>query len=121
VQALNELPVTRFALAPDAPAWLTHAYGWALASNFRPQADYLANIRAVSQPMRVLAGSADEVFYAGRFAEVFKQAGKPVPVTLIDGVGHMGLTLSPVAVAAVAATVRDMSEPRAPHFAALAP
>jgi alpha-beta hydrolase superfamily lysophospholipase len=121
LHAFNGLAVTRFALPEGAPSWLTPTYDWALAQNFRPQADYLSNIRAVSQPMRVIAGRDDEVFYAERLAGMFQRAGKPVPVTLIDGVNHMGLTLSPAAVAIVANTVREMSVPRPPQFAMLAP
>ncbi|MNL73035.1 hypothetical protein D3C87_1984430 [compost metagenome] len=49
-----------------------------------------------------MAGQVDELFYADRFAELFAQAGKPVPVTLVPGVTHMGLTLDAVAVQAVA-------------------
>ena len=112
VHAFDALPVTRFALDETARALLTPSYSFALAQNFRPDRDYRANIRAVVQPISVLAGQDDEVFYADRFDAVFKAEGKHVPVTLVPGIGHIPLTLDAAAVQAAAAAVRRMHEPR---------
>jgi acetyl esterase/lipase len=49
------------------------------------------------QPFRVLVGANDEVYYPDRFAEVLKQAGKNTPVTIVPGVNHVQLILSPTA------------------------
>jgi alpha-beta hydrolase superfamily lysophospholipase len=111
VRHFNDLPVVRFALSPAAMTSLTPAYSYALAQNFQPEQDYRANIRALGQPVRLLAGQADEVFHSDRFAEVFQAAGKAVPVTLLPGIGHIGLTLEPAAVQAAAAQVKIMDEP----------
>ena len=72
--------------------------------------DYRANIRAVGQPLRLIAGQDDEVFYTDRFAEVFKTEGKDVQVTLVPGIGHIPLTLEPVAAQAAVAAVTGMNE-----------
>ena len=112
VHAFNEMPVVRFALNEKAKALLTPHYSYALALNFRPQRDYQANIRAAGQPMRLIAGQADEAFFTDRFAEVFKAEGKDVPVTLLPGIGHIPLTLEPAAVEAAITAVRSMNEPR---------
>ena len=53
-------------------------------------------------PLRLVAGSSDELFDASQYAAVFKAAGRVVPVTLVEGSGHMGLTLDSAAVQAVA-------------------
>ena len=50
----------------------------------------------------MVAGSSDELFDASQYAAVFKAAGPAVPVTLVQGSGHMGLTLDSAAVQAVA-------------------
>ena len=70
--------------------------------------DYQTNIRAVRQPLRVLVGQNDEVFYAGKFATVFKAAGKAVPVRVLPGIDHISLTLEPVAIEAAIAAVESM-------------
>ena len=113
VHAFDDLPVTRFALVEEARPMLTPQYSYALAMNFRPRFDFAADIRAARQPMRVIAGEADEAFFADRFAKVFRDAGREVVVDLVPGVNHVGLTLAPNAVAAtVAATEQLVKAPR---------
>ena len=109
IHAFNDLAVVKFALSEEVKSFLTPYYSFALALNFRPQRDYRANIRAVGQPLRVVAGEADEVHYADRFAGVFKAEGKDVPVTLVPGIGHIPLTLDPAAVQAAVAAVKSLN------------
>jgi len=97
IRTFNSLPVLRFAVNENAKAILTPEYSYALAINFGPQRDYLANLRNMHQPFRILIGENDEVYYPERFAEVLKQAGKDTPVTMVPGVDHIQLILSPVA------------------------
>jgi alpha-beta hydrolase superfamily lysophospholipase len=112
IPAFNDLPVMRFALTKEAKGFLTPQYSFSLAQNFRPQRDYQANIRAVKEPLRVLVGQNDEVFYADKFATVFKTAGKDVPVTILPGIDHISLTLDPVAIQAAIAAVESMDHER---------
>ncbi len=108
MHAFDDLPVVRFAVDERDKGFLTPQYSFALEQNFRPERDYQANIRAVRQPLRVLAGQNDEVFYADKFASVFKTAGKDVPVTLLPGIDHISLTLDPAAIRATIAAVESM-------------
>ncbi|MFL6590495.1 MAG: hypothetical protein ACJ8M4_10005 [Chthoniobacterales bacterium] len=112
VHAFNDLPVTRFALTNENAKFLTPAYSFALSQNFRPERDYQANIRAIRQPFRVLVGQNDEAFYADRFASVFQAAGKNVPVRILPGLDHIGLTLDPSAIEAAVKAVEDMDSER---------
>ncbi|QLA83498.1 alpha/beta fold hydrolase [Acidovorax sp. JMULE5] len=98
----NHLPVLSFALNDVARELLTPRYSYTVATNFRPHDDYQADIRNARGTVCIVAGQDDELFYADRFADLFAQAGKPVPVTLVPGVNHMGLTLDAQAVATVA-------------------
>jgi alpha-beta hydrolase superfamily lysophospholipase len=116
MHAFDDLPVVRFAVDERDKGFLTPQYSFALEQNFRPERDYQANIRAVRQPLRVLAGQNDEVFYADKFASVFKTAGKDVPVTLLPGIDHISLTLGPAAVQAAISAVESMDH-QAPNKA----
>lgn len=98
----NHLPVLSYALNDVARELLTPHYSYTVATNFRPHDDYRADIRNARGTVCIVAGQDDELFYADRFADLFAQAGKPVPVTLVPGVNHMGLTLDAQAVATVA-------------------
>jgi alpha-beta hydrolase superfamily lysophospholipase len=97
IRTFNSLPVLRFAVNENARAILTPEYSYALTMNFGPQQDYLANIRSMHQPFRVLIGANDEVYYPDRFAEVLKQTGKDTGVTIVPDVDHAQLILSPLA------------------------
>ncbi|MGL6112274.1 MAG: alpha/beta hydrolase [Rubrivivax sp.] len=108
VRAFSSLPVTRFALNERAKAVLTPTYSFALATNYRPRADWRASIRSARQPMQLLAGEQDEAFFAERYAGLFQAEGKDLPVTLLPGVGHVGLTLEPQALQAVVAAVKSL-------------
>ncbi len=110
VRIFNGLPVLRFALDEKAKAVLTPSYSYNLALDFEPRRDYRANIRAMGQPCRLVAGRDDEVFHSDRFAEVFRNEGKDVPVTLVPGVGHIPLILAPAAVQAAVAQVKIMDD-----------
>lgn len=98
----NRLPVLSFALNDVARELLTPSYSYTVATNFRPHDDYQADIRNARGTICIVAGQDDELFYTDRFADLFAQAGHPVPVTLVPGVNHIGLTLDAQAVATVA-------------------
>jgi non-heme chloroperoxidase len=109
VRIFNGLPVLNFALDEKARTVLTPHYSYNLALDFGPQLDYRANIRAMGQPCRLVAGQDDEVFHTDRFAEVFQKEGKDVAVTLVPGVGHIPLILAPAAVRTAVAQVGIMN------------
>ncbi len=112
VHAFDDLSVIRFALTKENAKFLTPEYSFALATDFGAERDYQANIRAVRQPLRVLVGQNDEVSFADKFAGVFKEAGKDIPVTILPGVDHISLTLNPVAIQAAVNAVEDMDHER---------
>ncbi len=97
----NDLPVLRFGLNDTARAFLTSSYSFTLATAFRPRDDYRGDIRLARRPLRIVVGAQDELFDASRYADVFAGAAQPVPVTLVDGVNHIGLTLDPRAHASI--------------------
>jgi alpha-beta hydrolase superfamily lysophospholipase len=105
ISALNYLPVTAFALDPEAEQHLTPTYSFALAMNFRPHLDYRADIRAASRPMEVLVGENDDQFYADRFGIEFSIAAEQVPVSIVPSKGHVDLALAPAGVQAVVSAV----------------
>jgi alpha-beta hydrolase superfamily lysophospholipase len=106
ITALNHLAVTKFALNDAAKSFLTPSYSYTLATNFAPHSDYVQDIRKANGKMHIVVGSDDELFDANRFADVFAGANKPVAVSLVPQVNHMGLTLEASALQAIAAVCR---------------
>ena len=109
VRSFNHLPVVSYGLNDAARAMLTPEYSFNLAQNYRPQRDYAANIRAIRQPLAVVVGSDDEMFYPDRFAEVFSEAGRRVPVTVVEGANHIGVSLDPGAIRASLASLERLA------------
>ncbi len=105
----NDLPVVAFAVQDADRALLTAQYSFALAQNFRPRPDYAADIAAVRRPMALLAGQGDEAFYADRFMQVFAAGSPPIPVTVLPKLGHIAITLDPIAHQAAIAAVRQLN------------
>ena len=112
LRTFNSLPVLRFAVGENTKTILTSEYSYALETNFRPHEDYLADLRNMHQPFRILIGENDEVYYPNRFAEVLKQAGKDVPVTIVPAVDHIHLILSPLALKTAVEAVRSLPSRR---------
>lgn len=101
----QQLPVLAFALPAEAAARTTPTYSYRLQRNFRPREDYLAEVRAISRPTRVLVGAADELFIAERHAPLLEAQQQPLRVTLLPGVSHIGLVVDPPALAALVAAL----------------
>ena len=110
VTVFNHLPVMRFAVGEAPAAFLTRAYSFNLARNYRPRPDFRKTIASMKQPARLLVGMDDEVFHSDRFEAVFKAAGNPVPITRLPGVNHVGLILEPGAQQAAVEAVDALSE-----------
>ncbi len=102
ISAFNHLPVIAFALNDKGREFLTESYSYTLASNFRPHNDYAADIRNAKQPMQLLVGKEDELFIAEQFEPVMRAQGSQVPVTIVPGANHMGMTLNHAAIDAIA-------------------
>ncbi len=112
ITAFNDLPVIAYALGEEEGKFLTPWYSYALATNFRPRFDYRADIVAVAQPMEVVAGADDEVFFADRYESLFAQAGHPVRVTIVPGLGHIEMVLHPAAAEAAVSALKRLDRQR---------
>lgn len=115
ITRFNTLPVLAFALTTEAQQFLTPTYSYALATNFRAHDDYRADIGAAEQPLDILVGQDDEVLHADQFSAMFEEARRPVPVTLLPGIGHIDITLQPAAIQAITETVEAFRDGESPE------
>jgi alpha-beta hydrolase superfamily lysophospholipase len=99
----NDLPATQFALNAEAAKFLTTGYSFALAANFGAHRDYAQDIARAPAALKLVAGTDDELMFSERYAQVFASAGKTVPITLVPGANHIGVTVNPAALAAIVA------------------
>jgi non-heme chloroperoxidase len=106
----NGLPIVAFATSPKAPN-VTSVYSFRLAVDFGAPRNYLAALGRSKKPAALLVGGSDELFYPDRFAPLFKPVRPDMPVTIVTGIGHIGMTLAPQGLAAVRQSFMDLIAP----------
>jgi pimeloyl-ACP methyl ester carboxylesterase len=107
VDWFNGLPIVAFATSPKV-AHLTSAYSFRLAVGFGAPRDYLAALGRSTKPAGLLVGGADELFYPDRYAPLISPARSDLHITIVPGIGHIGMTLAPEGIAAVRRSFLDL-------------
>jgi len=91
---LNGLKVIEFNMPPAAKNGTeTLAYSYRLNVSYGPR-DYQKDLAAITQPLLVVVGSEDEVFYADQFKLVISRYTKGV-VKVLEGVNHLDIVVRP--------------------------
>ncbi len=101
IHRFESLPVIAFAIEPGSKESLTSTYSYRISQNFHPNADYLRDFRNAPRPMAVIAGDADEVFFADRYAPLIHTVRPDIWVTLVAGLNHVDMILNPQGIKAV--------------------
>jgi non-heme chloroperoxidase len=110
VDWFNGLPIVAFATSPKA-ANLTSVYSFRLAADFGAPRDYLAALGRSTKPAALLVGGGDELFYPDRFAPLLTPARSDLRVTIVPGIGHIGMTVAPEGIAAVRKSFLELTAP----------
>jgi non-heme chloroperoxidase len=105
IHAFEHLPVIAFGVLPEQAKFLSPTYSFVFATAFTT-GDYVADLRNAAAPLAILVGANDELFEADRFAPTIQAVRADVPVTVVPGLDHIGMTLDPGADAAIAAALR---------------
>jgi len=87
----GHLPVLAFAIDPKTAEYQTAIYSYRLWSNFGPHHDYKADMKAAKQPLTVLVGKDDELFYPQKYLPVFASSQPHAEITIVPDVGHITL------------------------------
>lgn len=97
IHRFEDLPVLAFAVPPARETMMTAIYSYRLSEDFTQNPHYLDDLRRTSRPMEVLVGTDDELFYADRFEPLIHSVRTDIPVTIVPGVGHIGIIIRPAA------------------------
>jgi pimeloyl-ACP methyl ester carboxylesterase len=98
----GHLPVLAFAIDPKTVEHQTAIYSYRLWSNFGPHRDYKADMKAAKQPITVLVGKDDELFYPQKYLPVFAGSQPHAEIIIVPDVGHITLTAKRAGMAAIA-------------------
>jgi non-heme chloroperoxidase len=105
IHRFEGLPVLAFAVPSAREKMMTAIYSYRLSQNFTQNTHYLDDLRRTSRPMEILVGSDDELFYADRFEPLVHSVRTDIPVTVVPGVGHIGIIIRPTATGMVIAAL----------------
>ena len=108
VHAFDHLTTLRLAVDPARSDILIGHYSWLLMRAFGTR-DYAADIRNAHNPLAVVAGEKDELFYADKFAPTADAVRPGIAVAIVPGLSHTGLIADPSAVPAITAAIRGTS------------
>ncbi len=89
-------------------------YSHALLASANLPRKWQPAIAAIRAPTRVLIGADDELFHAEAYPGAFAAVNPAIPVTVLKGVGHMGMVYQPAALEAEADTAVEMLQANRP-------
>ena len=105
IHAFDNLPVIAFAINPARASILAGTYSFRLLNAFGTS-DYAADLKNARAPLQILAGARDELFKPEMFAPTAHAIRPGIPVAVLAGIDHIGMTTDPRAVPAIAAALQ---------------
>jgi len=94
IRWFNHLTVIDFDMPENArDGTETLSYSYRLNTGYAPR-DYKKDLSTITQPLFVVVGMSDEVFFADQFEPVISQYAK-VKVKIVTGLTHMGVVVNP--------------------------
>jgi len=101
----GHLPVIAYAIDPQFSEYLTARYSYRLLRNFSPHHDYRSDIIHAKQPMIVLVGENDELFFPDAYQPLFADKRPQTKVLIVPGAGHITLTTGKSGISAIAKAI----------------
>ncbi len=102
----GHLPVLAFAIDPKTAQYQTATYSYRLWSNFGPHYNYQVDMQNAKQPLTVMVGKNDELFYPQKYLPVFASSQPHAEIIIVPDVGHITLISDKAGMKAVAEQIR---------------
>ena len=102
IHAFDGLDTIGFSIPSGNPNLAGH-YSFRLMMNLN-SGDYIGELQRTKKPMALVAGAADDQFYADRYATFMKPAKPDLRITLVPGLDHVDMLMKPAALAAIRKT-----------------
>ena len=94
IRSINDMKVIEFNMPEEArDGTETLSYSFRLNTAYSPK-NYKKDLSAITQPLLVVVGTADDALIADKFEPVISQYTE-VQVRLLEGLTHFGVVLSP--------------------------
>ncbi len=102
---LGYLPVIAFGIDLRTAQYQTASYSYRLWSNFGPHFNYGEDLKAIKQPLKIIAGTDDELFYPHKYLSIFTLYQMHPEIKIVPGVGHITITTEKTGVSAIAEAI----------------
>jgi len=99
---LGHLPVIAFGINPKTARYQTATYSYRLLNNFGLHYNYNADLKAIKQPLTVMVGENDELFYPQKYLSLFAEAQPHAEISVVPAVGHITMVSEPIGLMAIA-------------------
>lgn len=107
LRCCEALPVIAFAVSPGSEKYVTTRYSYRLLTNFGAPSALSAAFRQLKIPTTIIAGGADELLLADKYADVVRGIEPPVDIRIVPGLTHMDMLHRTAAIDAVAAAFKE--------------
>lgn len=117
IHALDDLPAISFSV-PGAVMkgplgnTATPVYSFRMLTSLSPRSDYRADLRAIDKPFLLVAGEADEAFFAAQYEKVITAETRTGQYRILPGVNHLGLMQDRGAFEAIGAWLKALADTR---------
>lgn len=108
ISAFDHMTVLAMAVPETDNNMRPRSYSHALLASANLPRKWEPAVAAIKAPTRILIGSDDELFRAETYPTELGRVNSAIPVTLLPGIGHMGIVYEPKALEAVGSTVAEM-------------
>ena len=102
IATFNGLPTSAFAAPPGSRHATTPLYTFRMAASFGASPRFLDDLRSAHGKVALVAGGADEVFFADRYEPLLRPVRPDLDITVLPGLNHMDMIIKPEAVALIA-------------------
>jgi pimeloyl-ACP methyl ester carboxylesterase len=107
LRCCEALPVIAFAVSPGSEKFVTSRYSYRLLTNFAAPRDLAAAFHALKAPTTIIAGSADELMLADKYAGIVRGIEPAIDVRIVPGLSHMDMLHAPAAIDAIGAAFTE--------------
>jgi alpha-beta hydrolase superfamily lysophospholipase len=107
LRCCEALHVIAFAVGPGSEKYVTSRYSYRLLTNFAAPRDLAAAFHALKAPTTIVAGSADELMLADKYADIVRGIEPAIDVRIVSGLSHMDMLHAPAAIEAISAAFTE--------------
>lgn len=111
IHRFEGLPILAFGVPAKSSTHFVPSYSYRLQKNFSAPDDYARKLGSILQPIALIAGEKDEILASDSYGSLLLPYRSDISIHIIPNAGHMGVVLTPEALAALTETLGEGNLP----------